>query len=427
MSAPPDRPARRVVDPLLGATLVVAPGVLLLANAAGPALGPERLPPLTVAVAATAGVLLSLLYRIGYRALGAVPVGLLVAVAHAAGMLIADARPAWAVGDLAFGLGLAGGAVLRYWATLAVVARRTPRADRRRLAVPGMDVALVLLVCWAAAGFAVAAATAILGDTPPDWWRPVCVGVLLGGGSLLTAYAWLRLFRPLFELGVEPLVRVGYRIRGRGPGMTAVPYHGPVLVIANHACWWDPLFLADVIPRPITPMMTSAFYDIWFLRPFMVHTFGVIRVAEVAVRRDAPEIREAVAALDAGKCVVIFPEGWLRRKDEQFLRRFGRGVWEILRERPDTPVVACWIEGGWGSWTSYRGGPPTVGKRPDVRRPIEVGVSAPTTVKPDVLAHHLRTRVHLMNEVLAARTHLGLPPAPPIELPVREDEGERGA
>ncbi len=45
---------------------------------------------------------------------------------------------------------------------------------------------------------------------------------------------------------------------------------------------------------------------------------------------------------------MIFPEGFLRRKEEQPLRRFGQGAWAILQARPDTPVFATWIEGGVG-------------------------------------------------------------------------------
>jgi hypothetical protein len=126
--------------------------------------------------------------------------------------------------------------------------------------------------------------------------------------------------------------------------------------------------------------------------------------------------------------VIIFPEGFLRRKDEHTLRRFGRGVWEILKARPDTPVLACWIEGAWGSWASYHNGPPTKNKKPDFRRPIGVGLSEPVAVKPEVLANHLQTRLALMNMVLAARGHLGLPPLPGVELPAKYDEdGERPA
>jgi 1-acyl-sn-glycerol-3-phosphate acyltransferase len=120
--------------------------------------------------------------------------------------------------------------------------------------------------------------------------------------------------------------------------------------------------------------------------------------------------------------VVIFPEGYLRRKEEQLLRRFGQGVWQILSARPATPVVACWIEGTWGSYTSYFNGPPTKNKRPDFRRPIGYGLSAPEVVPADVLADGLRARIDLMNRVLDARKHLGLAEVPRVELPAREEE-----
>ena len=140
------------------------------------------------------------------------------------------------------------------------------------------------------------------------------------------------------------------------------------------------------------------------------------------MKKDAPEIREAIAALDRGECVVIFPEGYLRRSEERVLRRFGQGIWQILQARPDMPVYACWIEGGWGSYMSYFNGPPTKNKpKKDVRRPVGIGVSAPTTIAPEELAQHLRTRIHLMNLVLAARENLGLTPLPSFDLPAKED------
>ena len=105
-------------------------------------------------------------------------------------------------------------------------------------------------------------------------------------------------------------------------------------------------------------------------------------MAAATYRREAPELREAVAALDRGECVLIFPEGYMRRRVERPLRQFGQGVWHILRERPQTPVVVCWIEGGWGSYTSYYNGPPTVNKKVDWARHIDIGVSAPKVSLP---------------------------------------------
>ena len=148
---------------------------------------------------------------------------------------------------------------------------------------------------------------------------------------------------------------------------------------------------------------------------------SAIRVEEAKARREAPELQQAIAALDAGKCVLIFPEAYLRRKEEIPLRRFGRGIWEILKRRPNTPIVACWIEGAWGCHSSYFNGPPAKNKKLDFLRPIQVALSEPFQLEPDVLEHHLRTRITLMNHVGQVRTKLGLEPLPPFELPKADD------
>jgi 1-acyl-sn-glycerol-3-phosphate acyltransferase len=238
---------------------------------------------------------------------------------------------------------------------------------------------------------------------------------------IVFGWVWLRLFRPTFELTLEPIVWLHYRIYGRGQGLIRFPDSGACIIIANHACWFDPLFLAKVIPRAVTPMMTSRFYNLPVLRRLMV-SFGVIPVSEKALKKDTPEIRAAIAALDRGECLVIFPEGYLRRTEDQPLRRFGRGVWQILQARPNTPVFACWIEGGWGSYTSYWGGPPTKNKRFDFGRVVGVSVSPAVVIAPELLAEHLPTRFHLMNLVAAARAQLGLEPLPHYGLTSGDDK-----
>jgi len=240
----------------------------------------------------------------------------------------------------------------------------------------------------------------------------------------LTLLAWFRLFRPFFELLVEPPLWWMFRIRGAGPELQDFPMKGPCLVIANHACWVDPIILAKLLPRALTSMMAGRFYDLPVIS-WLMRRFGIIKVYEQTIRREIPELNEAIAALDRGECLVMFPEGYLRRREDRPLKRFGRGVWEILKARPDTPVYACWIEGAWGSYTSYFNGKPTKNKKRDFRRPIGVGVSKAEVLPADVLEHHLRTRIHLMNSVIASRDLLGLPPMPAFELPARdEDEAE---
>jgi 1-acyl-sn-glycerol-3-phosphate acyltransferase len=240
---------------------------------------------------------------------------------------------------------------------------------------------------------------------PPRWW----CGVLAAAFGLATVVAWSLLAVPTLELFIEFLFWPMYDIRAHGPGADRIPRRGPVLIIANHSTYADPFLLSKVAPRKVTPLMTSVFYDLPVIRWLMVHAVGAIRVQKGAFRREAPELREAVARLRGGGCVLLFPEGILRRKEEQILMPFGQGVWHILRELPQTPVVVCWIEGGWGSFASYRGGPPMKHKSLDWRRRIDIAVSEPRVLDAAVLADHRTARAALRRTCLECRVWLGLP------------------
>jgi 1-acyl-sn-glycerol-3-phosphate acyltransferase len=124
--------------------------------------------------------------------------------------------------------------------------------------------------------------------------------------------------------------------------------------------------------------------------------------------------------LDRGGCVLIFPEGQLRRTPESVVRHFGQGVWHILNQRPQTPVVVCWIEGGWGTLTSFCNGPPLTNKPMDWWRPIDVAINEPQLLDAGLLADHRATRAYLERACVEARHHLGL------EAPACEELSEAG-
>src|SRR5262245_1806065 len=242
-------------------------------------------------------------------------------------------------------------------------------------------------------------------------WGPAAQFALVAAlAAALAAASWWYLRREVVEIFVEGAFAIMYRFRAYGPGVNSFPLRGPVIVVANHACWMDPMLLAKILPRTMIPMMTSNFFDLPFMRWLMVYLADAIRVEAASFRREVPELNEAVKRLDDGRCVVLFPEGGMRRREETPLRHFGRGIWHILRARPQTPVVCCWIEGNWGSYFSHRGGPPTKNKKFDFRRPIDIVVGLPGTLTPELLEDHQATRGHLMRECLALRKHLGLAP-----------------
>jgi 1-acyl-sn-glycerol-3-phosphate acyltransferase len=248
---------------------------------------------------------------------------------------------------------------------------------------------------------------------------PMQLWLIASIAGVASLAAWWIFRREFTEHLIEFAFAVMYRFRAAGPGLDKFPLKGPVIVVCNHSGYLDPMWLAKVLPRSLIAMMTSYFFDHWFIRWTMVHLAHAIRVQASGFRRDVPEIQVAIEALDEGQCLVIFPEGRLRRTEEQPIKMFGQGVWHILRERPNTPVVICWIEGGWGSYFSYLNGPPTKNKKFDIKHPIGIAVGEPTVIAPEILADQRATRKYLMEQCGQMREHLGLEP---IEVQQVEEE-----
>jgi hypothetical protein len=98
-----------------------------------------------------------------------------------------------------------------------------------------------------------------------------------------------------------------------------------------------------------------------------------------------------------------------------------------LRERPHTPVMPCWIEGNWGTFVSYKGGPPTKNKKMDFWRRIDVATDEPRVLDPAILADHRATRLHLMQLCRDARRILGLEAVALEKAEEEPAEDEQGA
>jgi 1-acyl-sn-glycerol-3-phosphate acyltransferase len=235
--------------------------------------------------------------------------------------------------------------------------------------------------------------------------RDIAVALAILSGVVLPLSIW-RNRRPIGECLLEWPIRIMYRFRAVGPGMDTLPRTGPVLVIGNHATYLDPCWVMIRLPRDLTPIMYGEYFNRWGVHFYMKHLINAIPSGVGTVRRETPEIQEMIRRLDRGEGVLIFPEGWVRRKEDEELRRFAQGAWRILKERPATPVVACWIEGGWGSWTSFWNGPPLKGKPIDFRRPITIYVAPPVVLESETLADQRQTRERLREMVLEARAQI---------------------
>ncbi len=399
--------AKGLIKPLLQTTVAIAKSrqgsaaLLLLCSLISIVLGLEakllpresRLPFL---VYFSLGAALSGLQRHAYRSSGLIPLasgGLFLCFVYTA---ISDD---WSLA--AAGIGFCIGLMLPPLLTVYTINQsETSRGQGGALLGAG---AAIVTACFLAAVISF-----------PDQ-RDLFFNTAFGLAFLGAVVACVCFFRGVFELFLEAIFWPLYRVRAIGPGVAELPWRGPAIVIANHAAWFDPFWLAKVLPPAVTPMMTSKYYDMPWISWIMRHILHGIRVPDAAMRKETPEIDEATAALDRGECIIIFPEGWLRRKESQELRRFARGVWHILTARPKTPVFACWIQGNWGSMVSYRNGPPFRNKKTDIRRRIGVGVIGPIMLESTILEAHMKTRTELMKHVLEARSLFNLPPFDPFK------------
>ena len=198
----------------------------------------------------------------------------------------------------------------------------------------------------------------------PEWYE-VALIVLAAAGALL-ALTWLfpPLLRPLLWLFAHTCYRFTVYHRDR------VPTSGGVLIVSNHVSRIDWLVYILACPRDVLFVTWSGYYRHPLLRFFLSWArHNTIRLDSRPLRPHAvgDALAAVAAALDAGRVVVMFPEGRLTRTGQ--MHPFGRGVERVLKHTTTAVAVipAC-TAGLWGGFFSHGGGP-VLRKLPKAFRP----------------------------------------------------------
>jgi putative phosphoserine phosphatase/1-acylglycerol-3-phosphate O-acyltransferase len=134
-------------------------------------------------------------------------------------------------------------------------------------------------------------------------------------------------------------------------GTEHIPRRGPVLVAANHRSYFDPIAFSlavfDSGRRPRT-LAKKEMFEAPVIGPLM-RTLGTIRVDRGG--NTATAMAEAEAALRAGECVVILPQGTIPRGEAFFEPRLrGRKGVARLAAATGTKVVPMGILGTEAVW-----------------------------------------------------------------------------
>jgi 1-acyl-sn-glycerol-3-phosphate acyltransferase len=140
------------------------------------------------------------------------------------------------------------------------------------------------------------------------------------------------------------VVPVRLALRWTLEGAHRIPVRGPVILASNHVSYLDPLVLGYVADRRHRRVRFLAKREL-FDRRLMG---GVLRAAhQIPVARDttaaAGSLDDAVAALRAGECVCVFPEGTISLDLEPMVGKTGTARLAAASGLPVTPV------GLWGA------------------------------------------------------------------------------
>lgn len=134
----------------------------------------------------------------------------------------------------------------------------------------------------------------------------------------------------------------------RSTGRRHVPRRGPVLFIANHQSFLDPLLIGLAVRRHLCYLAR----DTLFRQPafaWIIRMLNAVPIDQEGLGIQG--LRSILALLQAGRAVVIFPEGG--RTWNGHLNPFQPGV-QLLIKKTKAPVIPVGIAGAFEAWPRSR-------------------------------------------------------------------------
>lgn len=178
----------------------------------------------------------------------------------------------------------------------------------------------------------------------PVGWQMAVMTLLAGfatwlGMKILPKQFW-------YFIGLR-LIRSFYRIKVRGA--ENMPEEGGVILCPNHMTFVDALVMSAASPRQVRFLIAEKCY-----RHKWVGRFAqMFNAVPVSPERAKEAIRIAADEVAAGNVVCIFPEGQLSRSGATSEVKRG---FEMIARKSNCPVVAAYMHGLWGTFTSFAGG-----------------------------------------------------------------------
>ena len=250
-------------------------------------------------------------------------------------------------------------------------------------------------------------------------WNAGIIILVTGLAMLMVSYAIVAVM-PLacFRFVLRCIINVIFRVELEGE--EHIPQTGGALLVANHICYADALFVGLSTPRTARFMMRRLFYDM----PVAKHVFRMLKavpVEEVSPRAITRALLDAHAALAAGDLFAIFPEGHITLDGE--IKEFKRGFERMVRGLP-VPIIPIGISGPWGHPLSCKGGDLFCSWE-NLWRPL-VRVRVGTPIRESITPEELRQTVIALAAIhITGRAPAVSPDGFTEPLPVRSSPGQQ--
>lgn len=159
--------------------------------------------------------------------------------------------------------------------------------------------------------------------------------------------AWLIfLWYELTYLVTHMVCLFGFSLRTTG--RRHIPRSGPVLVIANHQSYLDPVLIGLSTRRHLVPLARKTL----FRNPLfgaLIRSLHAVPIDQDGIGIDG--LRSILQRLQQGEAVLVFPEG--TRTPDGTLQPFKPGV-QLLISRAQCPIVPVGIAGAYEAWPLWR-------------------------------------------------------------------------
>lgn len=137
----------------------------------------------------------------------------------------------------------------------------------------------------------------------------------------------------------------------RSAGSGHIPRRGPVLIIANHESFIDPIVVGVGIGRHVSFLARKTLFKSTFKR-LILESLNAVPIDQEGVGKEG--IRNIIKQLQSGHAVLVFPEG--ERSWDGHLHALRPGI-ALLLERAAVPIVPVGVAGAFEAWPRFRAFP----------------------------------------------------------------------